>query len=66
MGDPAGIGSEITAKMLARERISDLCIPIVIADARVVRQGFEIIGAEPNIEVIHDLSAELAAGKNYV
>jgi 4-hydroxythreonine-4-phosphate dehydrogenase len=66
MGDPAGIGSEITAKMLARERISDLCIPIVIADARVARQGFEIIGVEPNIEVIHDLSAELTAGKNYV
>jgi 4-hydroxythreonine-4-phosphate dehydrogenase len=66
MGDPAGIGSEITAKMLARERISDLCIPIVIGDAGVARQGFEIIGAEPNFEVIHDLTGELAAGKNYV
>lgn len=48
MGDPAGIGSEITAKMLSREQIHDLCIPIVVADASVVRQGFEIIGAEPN------------------
>jgi 4-phospho-D-threonate 3-dehydrogenase / 4-phospho-D-erythronate 3-dehydrogenase len=66
MGDPAGIGSEITAKMLAREKIWDICIPIVIADARVVQQGFEIIGAEPNFEVIRDLSGELAAGKNYV
>jgi len=66
MGDPAGIGSEITAKMLARERIGDLCIPIVIGDAGVARRGFEIIGAEPNFEVIHDLGGELAAGKNYV
>lgn len=41
MGDPAGIGSEITAKMLARERIGDLCIPIVIGDAGVAQRGFE-------------------------
>ncbi len=66
MGDPAGIGSEITAKMLAREGISDLCIPIIIGDADVARQGFEIIGAEPDFEVIHELNAELTAGKNYV
>jgi 4-hydroxythreonine-4-phosphate dehydrogenase len=52
--------------MLTQERISDICSPIVIADARVARQGFEIIGAEPNFDVIHDLSGELAAGRNYV
>jgi 4-hydroxythreonine-4-phosphate dehydrogenase len=52
MGDPAGIGSEITAKMLSRERIATLCIPLIIGDADVARQGFEIIGAEPDFEVI--------------
>ena len=66
MGDPAGIGSEITAKMLASEQIRDACIPIVIGDANVARQGYEVIGAKPDFEVIHDLTGELQAGKNYV
>ena len=59
MGDPAGIGSEITARMLASGEIASLCIPIVVSDARVTRQGFEIIGVEPNFEIVHDLGGKL-------
>jgi 4-hydroxythreonine-4-phosphate dehydrogenase len=66
MGDPAGIGSEITAKILIEDHVAELCIPVVIADARVVRQGFEIIGAAPDFEVVHDLEGELKAGRTYV
>lgn len=32
MGDPAGIGAEITVKALAREEVYRQCIPIVIGD----------------------------------
>jgi 4-hydroxythreonine-4-phosphate dehydrogenase len=66
MGDPAGIGSEITARMLASGEIASLCIPIVVSDARVTRQGFEIIGVEPNFEIVHDLGGKLEPGKTYV
>jgi 4-hydroxy-L-threonine phosphate dehydrogenase PdxA len=66
MGDPAGIGSEITAKALAQDRLNELCIPVVIGDAQVARQGFEIVGLEPEFEVIHDLERSLEPGRNYV
>ena len=66
MGDPAGVGSEIAAKMLTYDRISDLCIPIVIGDAQVIRQGFEVIRIDPHLEVVHDLEGPLEPGRNYV
>jgi len=66
MGDPAGIGSEITAKVLAYDRLNELCIPVVIGDAKVTRQGFEVAGLEPEFEVVQGLDRPLEPGKNYV
>jgi 4-hydroxythreonine-4-phosphate dehydrogenase len=66
MGDAAGIGSEITARMLAYSDILEYCIPIVIADARVVQQGYGIIGEHPAFEVIDTPGRALDAGKAYV
>src|SRR5688500_6680960 len=39
MGDPAGIGPEIIAKALSREKVHRLCRPIVIGDASVMRKA---------------------------
>ena len=66
MGDPAGVASEITAKVLTYDNINDFCIPIVVGDAKVMNQGFEVIKADPDFEVIHDLKRELEPGKNYL
>ncbi len=66
MGDPAGIGSEITAKLLTYDRINELCTPIVIGDAKVIEQGYEIIGAARDYEIVHDLDGALEPGVNYV
>jgi 4-hydroxythreonine-4-phosphate dehydrogenase len=66
MGDPAGIGSEITAKLLTYDKISEVCIPIVVGDAKVLQQGFEVIKADPDFEIVHDLEGDLEPGKNYV
>jgi 4-hydroxythreonine-4-phosphate dehydrogenase len=66
MGDPAGVASEITAKVLTYDRINGFCIPIVIGDAGVMSQGFQVIEADPDFEVIHDLGRELEPGKNYL
>ena len=66
MGDPAGIGSEIAAKILTYDGVSDLCVPIVIGDAKVIGQGYEVIGVDPDFEVIHDVTGALEPGKKYV
>jgi 4-hydroxythreonine-4-phosphate dehydrogenase len=39
---------------------------VVVGDADVARQGFEIVGAEPNFEVLHDLEGSFEPGTNYV
>jgi 4-hydroxythreonine-4-phosphate dehydrogenase len=66
LGDPAGIGSEITAKLIVYDRITDFCIPIIIGDAKVFQQGLDIIKSDATFEVIHDLDGELESGTNYV
>lgn len=66
MGDPAGIGSEITTKLLTYGQITEFCIPVLVADARVVQQGLEIAGSGVKFEVRHDLDGALETGKVYV
>ena len=66
IGDPAGIGSEITAKLLSLTDVASFCIPVIIGDARVVQQGLEIAGTAVDFEVRHDLDAELETGRVYI
>ena len=56
LGDPAGIGPEITAKTLLRHPdLRSECIPVVIGDADVMRRGVETIGGDPAaVRVIGD------------
>ncbi|MCD6508664.1 4-hydroxythreonine-4-phosphate dehydrogenase PdxA [Candidatus Poribacteria bacterium] len=49
MGDPAGIGPEIVAKALALREIYEICRPLVVGDAGVMKQGIQIAGV--NLEV---------------
>ncbi|MFS0559345.1 4-hydroxythreonine-4-phosphate dehydrogenase PdxA [Terribacillus sp. 179-K 1B1 HS] len=49
MGDPAGIGPEITMKSLAKQEIYDVCKPLVIGDTAVIKKAIEIVDA--NLEV---------------
>jgi len=39
MGDPAGIGPEITVKAIVSPEIQDVCRPMIIGDARVARKA---------------------------
>jgi len=66
VGDPAGIGSEITAKLMTYEQITDLCTPIIIGDAKVVQQGLDIIKSNVRFDVIDDLECRLEPGTHYV
>lgn len=50
LGDPAGIGPEITVKALADHRINEKCRPVVIGDARVLKNAARIVG-RPEIRI---------------
>ena len=43
MGDPAGIGPEVTAKALAREEVWDCCRPLVVGDAGVLAKAAALL-----------------------
>ncbi len=46
MGDPAGIGPEITVKTLADPKIYESCNPLVVGDAAVMKRAVKIVGAD--------------------
>jgi 4-hydroxythreonine-4-phosphate dehydrogenase len=53
VGDPGGIGPEITAKALAREHIYEICRPLVVADASVVEDVLRFTGLTLKLNKVH-------------
>ncbi len=51
MGDPAGNGTELSAKALSDPLIYDRCRPIIIGDANCMEAAVKIIGKEKEIKV---------------
>lgn len=41
LGDPAGVGPEVTLRGVAEEFSKNRAIPVVVGDARVVRRAAE-------------------------
>ena len=57
MGDPTGIGPEITVKALSELRIYEVCRPLVIGDCRVMKDASEnITGLNLEIRRVEDES----------
>jgi 4-hydroxythreonine-4-phosphate dehydrogenase len=52
MGDPAGIGPEIIARALMRREVHDMCRPLVIGDASVMRQSQTFVRSTQTIRSI--------------
>ncbi|MCR5535839.1 MAG: 4-hydroxythreonine-4-phosphate dehydrogenase PdxA [Succinivibrio sp.] len=52
MGDPAGIGSEITVKALTDKSIYDMCKPVVFGDAKQLERLAKICKADVEIHTI--------------
>ncbi|MHB1004419.1 MAG: 4-hydroxythreonine-4-phosphate dehydrogenase PdxA [Chloroflexota bacterium] len=52
IGDPAGVGPEITVKALAWAEAYRLCRPVVIGDAGVLRQALKICDKNLKLNVI--------------
>ncbi|MCX5906983.1 MAG: 4-hydroxythreonine-4-phosphate dehydrogenase PdxA [Deltaproteobacteria bacterium] len=57
MGDPAGIGPEITAKSLASPEIQNVCDPMVIGDFRILRKALAAFGGNRPVRVFLDGAA---------
>lgn len=53
VGDPGGIGPEITARALARDDIYEICRPLVVADAGVVEDALRFTGLTLSLNKIH-------------
>jgi 4-hydroxythreonine-4-phosphate dehydrogenase len=47
MGDPAGIGPEVTAKAVAQEAVWDCCRPLVVGDAGVLAKAAALVAGRP-------------------
>ena len=59
MGDPAGIGPEITVKALAQAEILEVCRPIVIGDQKVVKKALDSFGAGMGLKVLRNIETDL-------
>lgn len=52
MGDPAGIGSELCAKVLSKMEIYDRCRPLVIGDANAIKEAIEFTNRSLKVNTI--------------
>lgn len=55
MGDPCGIGPEITAKALSRYSVYEMCRPLVVGSANVLELAVAIVGADIRVRKITDV-----------
>jgi len=55
MGDPAGVGPEVTALALARSEVRALARSVVIGDASVMAEAARIVGADLTVRAIGSL-----------
>jgi 4-hydroxythreonine-4-phosphate dehydrogenase len=56
MGDAAGIGPEVIAKALYSKEVYDICRPIVLGDAEVMKKALEIAKVELRVNPVDDVS----------
>jgi 4-hydroxythreonine-4-phosphate dehydrogenase len=56
MGDPAGIGPEIAAKVIGKNTIYNNCSPVLIGNAYVMQNAIKTVGADLSINRITEIS----------
>jgi len=55
MGDPAGIGPEITVKALAHRKVSEICRPVVIGTVLVLEEAIAVTNLPVKVKPIRNL-----------
>ena len=56
VGDPGGIGPEITAKALALNEIYEICRPLVVCDLELMREALRIADVPLNVRAVESPS----------
>ncbi len=56
MGDPCGIGPEITAKALSKASVYETCRPLVVGSARVLQQAAAIAGSKLSVRKVFGIA----------
>ena len=56
IGDPAGVGPEVTVKALAREEVWECCRPLVVGDASVLERAAALMGGTLTLHPIWQAS----------
>lgn len=52
MGDPAGIGPEIVARVLGETEVRACCNPVVIGDPKILARAVELVGSRLSIVTV--------------
>lgn len=52
VGDPAGIGPEITAQALSLPEIYELCRPLVVAETEMMKDALKFSGLDGEIHAV--------------
>ncbi|MEP0366444.1 MAG: 4-hydroxythreonine-4-phosphate dehydrogenase PdxA [Cyclobacteriaceae bacterium] len=55
MGDPAGIGPEIAAKLFASEKPYATSLPLVVGNADVMKKAVALLGVDTKVNVINEV-----------
>jgi 4-hydroxythreonine-4-phosphate dehydrogenase len=56
IGDPAGVGPEVTVKALMRKEVWDCCRPFVVGDAGVLAKAAALVEGAPSFHPISEVS----------
>lgn len=62
IGDPAGIGPEVCVRTAAARELADLCRPVLIGDAGVVRRAADVCRLSARFEPVSDPAQDLPPG----
>ena len=63
MGDPNGVGPEVAAKALARHEWGALSRPLLVGDAKVMRQALRLVGTAMTLHrITHVTEADFRSG----
>ncbi len=54
MGDPAGVGAEITVKSLMSDKVKDVADVIVVGDKEVLAQALKVCGLTAEMNCVDD------------
>lgn len=52
MGDPAGIGPEVTLKAVSSPEVLAACVPVIIGDAQYLAHWARVFGLRPGFDVV--------------